>query len=64
MVKEEYDKIPVHYCEKCLSLNIKVLNDKRIHTIIDYCVDCGNTDIGKCSIHEWEEKRDSTSGNK
>lgn len=47
----EYDKIPVLYCKHCLSLkirNIKSLEDS------DYCDECGTTNIGECSIDEWE----------
>lgn len=46
-----YDKIPVLYCRHCLSIkvrNIPVMEDS------DYCDDCGSTDIGECSIKEWE----------
>ena len=47
----DYNKEPVLYCKHCLSLNIRnvpMIEDS------DYCDDCGATDIGKCSIEEWE----------
>ena len=49
--KEEYDKIPVHYCNDCLSLSIR-----RIVGIEDacYCDKCGSTNIAKANIKEWE----------
>lgn len=49
--KEEYNKIPVHYCFNCLSLKIKNvpgLDDAA------YCDDCGSTDIRETSIEEWD----------
>ena len=46
-----YNKIPVHYCKTCLSLNIKPLDGGSL----DYCLDCGNAEISKASIFTWEE---------
>jgi hypothetical protein len=45
--KEEYNNIPVHYCTKCLSLNILVYDEDT-----SYCNDCGNTDIVEAHINE------------
>lgn len=47
--KEEYNSLPVFYCKECLSLNIKTVADT------EFCDDCSSTDIGQCSISEWEE---------
>ena len=49
--KEEYDKIPIHYCKDCLSLTVM-----RVAGMEDacYCDKCGCTDIGETSIEEWE----------
>lgn len=49
--QREYNAEPVLYCKNCLSLkvrNIPVMEDS------DYCDECGSTDIGECSIEEWE----------
>lgn len=48
ITKEEYDKEPVYYCPHCLSLKIRILND-----YIDYCEDCGSTDIETTDIYTW-----------
>ena len=40
---DEYNSIPVLYCKRCLS--IKVMNISIIEDL-DYCDDCGSTDIG------------------
>lgn len=48
--KEEYNKIPVTYCKKCLSLKIMILNDD-----VDYCDDCGCTDLATTDIESWKE---------
>lgn len=51
--RELYNEVPVHYCKKCLSLNIKTvpgMND------LDYCDECGATDIDKTDIETWRTK--------
>lgn len=50
--KEDYNKIPVHYCKECLSLAVM-----RVARMDDacYCDACGSTDIEQTSIEEWEE---------
>lgn len=47
----EYDKEPVYYCPRCLSLEIKA-------DIADYCYcdQCGSTRIETISISKWEHK--------
>lgn len=47
----EYNAIPVLYCKHCLSL--KIMNIPRMEDS-DFCDECGSTDIGECSIEEWE----------
>lgn len=48
--KEYYNKEPVIYCKKCLSLKIMSLNDN-----IDYCDECGCTDTDSTDIETWRE---------
>lgn len=45
---KEYDKEPVYYCRRCLSLAIKTVGQ------FDYCDDCGCTDIGVTDIYTWQ----------
>jgi ribosomal protein L37AE/L43A len=47
--KEEFNKIPIHFCENCLS--IKIL---RISPNINLCLDCNSTDIGSTDFRCWE----------
>lgn len=44
----KYNKEPVLYCTSCLSLKIMGVDD------MDYCDDCGSTDVVSSSIEEWE----------
>ena len=53
-VKEEYDNIPVYYCKSCLSLRVMSIRDSS-DSSMNYCDECGNTEIGETSIQEWEE---------
>lgn len=46
---DTYNDIPVFYCKKCLSLNIKSVIG------MDYCDDCNSTNIEQCHIEEWEK---------
>lgn len=50
--REEYNKEPVFYCKHCLSL--KVLSVYNMEDL-DYCDECGATDIGKTTIEEWQK---------
>lgn len=54
---EDYDNIPVTYCKRCLSLRIITLNDD-----MDYCDECGNTDMGTTDIHSWRKMYKETYG--
>lgn len=50
--RKQYNDIPVHYCKSCLSLRIKtVLMDDDL----DYCDECGSTDIEHLHIEEWNK---------
>lgn len=46
--KINYNDEPVFYCKKCLSLKIRVIGD------LDYCGQCGCTDIDKAHIKYWD----------
>lgn len=45
----DYNAIPVYYCKDCLSLNIKGDGP------IDYCDTCSSTEVGQCSLEEYDE---------
>lgn len=47
--KKEYEDIPVYYCKRCLSLAIKGEDD------LEYCDDCGCTDIDCALMDDWDE---------
>lgn len=49
LTTEDYNNIPVCYCSRCLSLKIKTVGED-----MDYCDDCGNTNITEAHIDEWE----------
>jgi hypothetical protein len=51
MNKEEYNNEPVYYCTHCLSLCIKGVPGMQG---LDYCDDCGATDIKTTHIEEWK----------
>lgn len=46
--REDYNSIPVVYCKNCLSLKIMILNDT-----VDYCDECGCTDMDSTDITSW-----------
>ena len=50
--KEEYNKKPVYYCKKCLSLKIGYV---AVLEGSEYCEDCNSTNIGKAPIEEWDK---------
>lgn len=50
IMAEEYDQVPVYYCRQCLSLRIKSIN-----SYVDYCDECGSTDIGETDIFTWKK---------
>lgn len=54
---EEFDAIPVVYCAECLSLRVLPLDEH-----IDYCDQCGSTNIKEADIHEWEKMYEAKYG--
>ena len=62
MTKKEYNDIPVAYCTKCISLKVisltgvKKISKEQIKTPIDYCGNCGNTEIGETHIENFNLK--------
>ena len=50
--KEEYNKEPIYYCKKCLSLKIGYV---AVLECSEYCEDCNSTNIGKAPIEEWDK---------
>lgn len=48
--KAEYNKEPVIFCAHCLSLKIRVYDDKT-----SYCDECSSTTMELTSIEEWEK---------
>jgi Zn finger protein HypA/HybF involved in hydrogenase expression len=50
--KQEYNEEPVFYCKNCLSLKIKTV---QVDSNLDYCDECGSTDIAQTSIEEWRD---------
>lgn len=50
--KEQYNDIPVHYCKSCLSLKIKTVV---VGSDLDFCDECGSTDIEQAHIDEWRK---------
>lgn len=59
--KNIYNDEPVHYCKTCLSLRIM-----EVPFVEDtlFCDDCNSTEIGTCSIEEWEEMFKNKYGHK
>lgn len=56
--KSDFNEEPVFYCKHCLSLRIRASED------IDYCDECGGTDIKEVDIHEWENMYEQKYGRK
>lgn len=48
MDKNSFNEEPVYYCPHCLSLRIKIFDSS-----VDYCDDCGCTDIAQTDIFTW-----------
>lgn len=48
---KQYDEEPVIFCSKCLSLKIKHEDSVGV----DYCLDCGCTDVTESTIEDWEK---------
>lgn len=47
---DDYNAEPVFYCTKCLSLRVLSLDE-----YLDYCDDCGSTDIATTDIFTWRK---------
>ena len=54
-INVDYNAIPVFYCKHCLSLNIKTVDESIDTEYLDFCADCGSTEIGQTDIHTWEK---------
>lgn len=50
--KETFNNEPVFYCKHCLSLKIKSVPGMGE---LDYCDECGATDIGQTDIETWRQ---------
>lgn len=50
--KEQYNNEPVFYCTDCLSLKIRTVAEG---SDLDFCDECGATNIAQTSIEEWEK---------
>lgn len=48
LMESEYNAEPVYYCPHCLSLKIKILD-----SFVDYCDDCGCTEVETTDIFTW-----------
>ena len=51
----DYNAIPVFYCKHCLSLNIKTVDESIDTEYVDFCANCGSTEIEQTDIHTWEK---------
>lgn len=49
LLNNEYNEEPVIYCSHCLSLDIRGFSN------IDYCNECGSTDMSMDNIKNWEQ---------
>lgn len=47
---EDFNSDPVYYCDKCLSLAIRIINDESC-----YCDKCGNTNVNTTDINNWQQ---------
>ena len=48
----DYNTVPVYYCKSCLSLGVKSVASG---LDLDYCKDCGSTDIEQTHIEDWQK---------
>lgn len=58
--KSEYNKEPVYFCSKCLSLRVLTIGK----TEECYCDSCGSMKINSSSFQEWEDKYINKYGHK
>ncbi len=52
MDNSSYNDEPVLYCKSCLSLKVKRVSSD---IDLDYCDDCGSTDIEQAHIEDWKK---------
>lgn len=66
--KQEFNNEPICYCKNCLSIQIKRVNFEKgsngEERNVDYCVSCGNTEIEKAHVSEWEDMYEEKYGEK
>lgn len=55
MVEQDFNSVPVFYCKHCLSLNIKLVDDSVDADYLDFCDECGSTEIDTTDIYTWEK---------
>jgi hypothetical protein len=48
--KIDYNSEPVHFCRRCLSLNIRIDSNGE-----EFCDNCASTTILKTNIFKWEK---------
>lgn len=58
MTKQEYNDMPVFFCDDCLSLAILKMDD------YNYCKDCGSTNVKLTMIDDWERRYKQKYGKK
>lgn len=56
----DYNAIPVFYCKKCLSLVIVIESELDM----DFCKNCGSTDIGQATLEEYDKLYEERFGEK
>lgn len=61
VLKEEYNKEPIYYCAKCLSLKIR---DIPYIPESEYCDECGSTNVVQTQIDQWEQMYENKYGYK
>lgn len=54
----DYNSIPVFYCKHCLSL--RIIDGG----FVDYCDECGSTDVEATSLEEYDGLHQRRFGNK
>ena len=57
---DDYNSEPVTFCSKCYSLKVKYEDSLGL----DYCMDCGCSDVTTSSREEWERLYESKYGKK
>lgn len=49
--EQNYNDIPVYYCERCLSLKIRFVQGL---SNSEYCDECGSTEVSTSHINDWK----------